>query len=172
MLQGMVARAAAMLREARGVVAIEFALAGPLFLLMVCVTLQVSLQLLVQLTLDYGIDAAARQVQIGNIRDADGNARAEFKAVVCGYVVSFSDSCSTLLQSYAASGAVFAALPRAVVSTSGTLVPSTFSVGTAGSSVLIQVGYQVPDLVPWVGRVTGVGSGTSMAVATMQNEPY
>lgn len=158
-------------KDRRAVAALEFAVAAPLFLLAVFMIVQTGLQLFVQMTLDYGVGAAARQVQIGTIRDANGNALSAFRAVMCRYTVVLSGSCASAVQLYAVSGAAFAALPPATA-VNGTLVPNTFSVGTSGSAVLIQAGYNMPYLISWLVGPTRSAAAMLLSTTAMQNEPY
>lgn len=58
--------------DRRGVVALEFAMVGPIFILLVIFTIEVSFNLFVQSMLDRGLDIAARQLQTGSAQNAQG----------------------------------------------------------------------------------------------------
>ena len=79
----------------RGTVAIELALAGPLFLLACIAVLQLALTTLTQTVLDDAVRRAARQVQIAAI---SRTAPAGVAAAVCAELAAVAPGCASSLQ--------------------------------------------------------------------------
>ena len=142
--------------------AIEFALAGPVLLLLVFIVLESGLMLFAQSVLDNATRLASRQVMIGAVRDS-----ATFQSVLCGGVSPFLDC--TKLNFVVQSGAAFpasASLPNAA----GVFPNSVFSTGSAGQYVLVEVAYDRNAVVPWIASIGG--NWILLSTTAFQNEPF
>lgn len=129
-----------LLRDSRGATAVEFALiAFPLCLLLFGTAVS-GINLMALGLLDAATKEAGRQIQIGAIR---GTSDSAVRTLICGYMSNLVTACSSALMIYAASGPTFGVVQVATV-TGTTLSPTTFSPGTPGSSVLLQVAYKSP----------------------------
>lgn len=158
---------------------IEFAVAGPVFLLFVFMILDTSLQLATKAALDSAAARAARLIRIGTI--TGGNYSSTLASDICANVVLIP-SCTANIQVYVAAapstgsqgtspaGSGFSSVSLARVS--GGTMTSTKAALSADDDVILEVGYQRPFSVPWLSLVAG-GNGT-MLISTMafQTEPY
>jgi Flp pilus assembly protein TadG len=151
-----------------GVTAMEFGLIAPVFLTLLLAIFEFSLSLLAQQALDHAVAVAARQIQIGNAKTA-----ATFQADLCAAGPSILiSSCSTSVQIYVTSGTTFAGLTQATVSSAGTLSPTTFSAGTAGSDILVEAVYRRPYVFGLISSALGSTGGALISVVAVQSEPY
>lgn len=132
-------------RATKADTAVEFAMIGSAFFLLVFGIFVVSLDQFLQMTLDDAVRDATRQVQIGNISTG-----AAFKTRVCSEFGIVSAGCSTHLQYSVQGGTSFAAITSASFSSSGTLSnTATFSnvTPTTPPSSIAPVTYAVPQFV-------------------------
>ena len=129
-----------LLRDTRGVAALEFALiAVPLFFLVIG-AMVFGTNLMALGLLNYAAKDAGRQLQIGNLR---GSSDAAVRTWICGYVSSIVPSCQTALMIYAASAPTFGAVSAATF-TATALSSTSFAPGTAGQAVVLQVACNSP----------------------------
>jgi len=135
---------------------------GSIFLLLVCMTLELGLVLFTQSVMDNALRDAARLV-----RTDQASSKNTFVTAVCKEVgTALVKSCSTSLQYYVASASSFSALhPK-----TGTL-PNTYTAGSSGSDMLAQIAYKRPTILPWASKFL---SNTDLLISTVafQNEPY
>ncbi|MDE2228688.1 MAG: pilus assembly protein [Alphaproteobacteria bacterium] len=146
----------------RAAAAVEFAIVGSIFLLLVCMTLELGLVLFTQSVMDNALRGAARL-----IRTDQANSSRTFVSAVCNEVGTvLIPSCSTNLQYYVASASGFSSL-TAKTST----LPNTYTAGSSASDMLAQIAYKRPALIPWTTQFLG---NTDLLIATVafQNEPY
>ncbi len=158
-----VARGARDLRRARrGSAALEFAIAGPVLLLLIFGVIENGLMLFAQSVLDNATRDASRQIMIGTVRTSDA-----FRTALCNDVGALLDC--TKLQFYVQSGSAF---PAAVTAPSGTgsFGSTTFASGTAGQFVLVEVAYDRAYIVPWLTRIAG--DWLLFSTQAVQNEPF
>ena len=155
-------------RDRTGVTALEFALISPAFFFLLFAIFELSLQFLTQTVLEHAVAIGTRQIQIGN-----ATTLATFQADICAAAPSvIISSCSSNLQIYVTSGSLFSALKVATVSSAGTLSPTTFSPGTAGSDLLVQVVYNRPFFFSFISLAVGRSAAATMSVVAVQNEPF
>jgi len=155
------------IQDRHGVTALEFAIVGPAFLLLILGILELGVEMTTQMLLDHSLDVAARQVQIGNITNS-----ADFVTSVCGNFSVLASRCSSSnLQVYATSGSSFSSLAAATMS-NGKLSSTAYSTGTAGSDVLIEVMYNRPYLVGMLASVTGKTTNPLLSSIAFQSEPF
>ncbi len=158
-------------RDERGATALEFAIAGPMFLVLACVVIELGLILFTQAALDKATRDAARTILIGQVQMAAGSST-PFTTQLCASIGTLIPCAS--LKYNVQSGSTFAALNATVqTDANGNMTNMQFTPGTAGSRVLVQVGYNRPTLIPWVGRfITGNGSNLLVSTVALQTEPY
>lgn len=151
-----------LLRDTRAAAALEFALVGPVFLLLVCLILELALALFTQSVMNNALQGAARLVRIGQVTTSSA-----FVGAVCDEVGNvLVSSCSANMQYYVASSGDFGSLaPK-----TGTL-PDSFTPGTSGADMLAQIAYKRPTIIPWVAEFLG-DSQLLTSTVVFQNEPY
>jgi Flp pilus assembly protein TadG len=147
-----------------GATAVEFAIIGPIFLLLVTACIEFGIQLMTQLALDNATQAAARQLEIGQV-----TARSDFVAQICSNASALLSNCSSQLQVNVASASSFASLTPATVK-NGALSPAAFSPGGSQADVLVQVAYTRPYDVQWLASLAGT-TPTLVSTVAVQNEP-
>jgi Flp pilus assembly protein TadG len=160
------------LRESeRGGAAVEFALIAPIFLSLICVTVEVSLSLMTESALATAAHNASRLILTGQIQTGGGSAT-PFTNQLCANVSTLV-SCASL-QYNVQSGSSFGALNGTIQTDSnGNMTNTHFTPGGPGQDVLVQVAYNRPFIIPWVGTLLG-NSNSMLLVASVafQNDPY
>jgi Flp pilus assembly protein TadG len=159
----------------RGAAAIEFAIVGSSFMLMLVASFEFGYMLLIQSVLDNSARDAARLIRTGQAQGS-ANAQTTFSTLLCNNVGSLIGCGNLLYQSQvfndwtAAQTAVNTPPTRDV---NGNLVSAGFSAGTQGQIVVVTVTYNYPFFTPWVGGFFGAGrSAFLMSTVVFQNEPY
>lgn len=170
------ARLRGLIRDDGGVTGLEFAMIGPIFLLMVLAVLENGFTLWTQSVLDNATRDASRLLQTGQSQSGGTS----FVTQLCNEISGFM-SCAQL-QYRVQTGSTFAGItPTVTIGSGGTAsgfsaYPTAVSTSslTAGADVLVQVIYKRNFLVPWVGKVmTGTNDYEELlATATFQVEPY
>jgi Flp pilus assembly protein TadG len=152
----------ALARDNSAVAAVEFAVLGPVFLLLVCMILELGMALFTQSIMDNALRDAARLIRVGQAPSST-----TFVAAVCDKIGSFlGPSCTTSLQYYVASASSF-----------GTLTPETgtlsdsYTSGGSGADMLAEIGYDRATLIPWATEFFGA-SQMLISTVVFQNEPY
>jgi len=152
-------------RDRRGVTALEFGLVGPLFIVLLCGILENGLILLTQTLLDNATRVASRQILIGTTTSS------QFSAALCNNVSSFIPCAS--IKFNVQSGASFGALNGTLqTDASGNMINTQYSPGVMGQFVLVQVGYNRPFMIPYVGIFSGVNSELIVSTIAFKSEPY
>lgn len=160
----------------RGATAVEFALIAPAFLAMLFAIIQVTLYLFAQQTLQNAAVEAGRQFMTGSAQNA-GMTQAQFANVVCP-LVSALFTCSKLQINVASTSSFSSANTSApaLYDGSGNLqTTGTYSPGTAGSIMVVQIVYPWPVFGMPIGSVlsnTGYGTTEVMGVTAFRVEPY
>lgn len=153
-------------RDRRAVVAVEFALVGPIFLLLLLVTFELGLVLFTQSVLDTATQEAARLIALGQ-----ANSKSDFTTKLCATITIVP--CADLqvnVQSAASFGNFSATIKT---DGNGHLINPQYSPGTSGQSVLVQVAYNRQYIVSLVGDI--LGNNESLLIvssAAFQSEPY
>ena len=161
-------------RDVRSVVALEFAIVAPVFLILVLIVLQVSVALFTQEVLDNAAQNAARLIRIGTITGSGYSST--LVSDICSNVVAVP-SCSSNIKVYVATaasgspaGSGFNAISTASVS--GGSFSSSYAALTSNDDVILEIGYSWSWL-GWIVKVTGVaGSGLLTSIVALQTEPY
>jgi Flp pilus assembly protein TadG len=163
-------------RDQRAVVALEYAIVGPVFLLFLFAAFGVGLVGFYQLALDDAVREAGRQVQIDGPAAAS---KSNFVSAVCqtfGYLASDCTASLTYNVQASTPSAGFAGLSQATLSSSGKFSNAFFATGTpyaAGVNVLVQVSYPLPFLLPYIGAlVTTTGTNSVVSTTTVRVEPF
>lgn len=150
------------MRDTRAAAAIEFAILGSTFILLVCMTLELGLVLFTQSVMDNALRDAARL-----IRTNQANSSSTFVSAVCSEIGTvLVASCSSNLQYYVTSASSFSSL----TAKTGTL-PDTYAAGSSASDMLAQIAYKRNTIIPWAAKFLG---NTDLLISTVafQNEPY
>lgn len=164
------------LGDRSGVTGLEFAMIGPIFLLMILAVLENGFTLWTQSVLDNATRDAARLIETGQSQSG-GTA---FVTQLCNEISGFMN-CSAL-QYRVQTSSTFAGISPAITIGSGgsatgfSAYPTAVSTTslTAGTDVLVQVIYKRTYLVPWVGKIMSGSADYEelFATATFQVEPY
>jgi Flp pilus assembly protein TadG len=160
--RGLLAR---LLRDSAAAAAVEFAIIGSMFLLLVCMMIEVDLIMFTQSVLDNATRDAGRLIQTGQVQAAGGTATL-FTNQLCSDVGTLIPCAS--LQYNVQSAASFSALNTTVTSSNGTMTGTGFSPGTSGQDVLVQVGYYRPTIIPWTAKYL-YGSRLLISTVAFQN---
>ena len=162
------------LQSRAGVTMVEFALVGPLFLLLTFAIVDNGLVLFMQTVLDNATREAARQIEIGKVQlsgDSDGTGL--FKTTLCDNLGGLIP-CNSLQWRVQSNATAFSSMSATVaVNGSGNMTTTGFNAGTAQSFVLVQVAYKQPYMVPLLARLSSA-TGNLLLVSTVavQNEHY
>ncbi|MGI4763816.1 MAG: TadE/TadG family type IV pilus assembly protein [Janthinobacterium lividum] len=159
------------LKGADATAAIEFALLGAVFTVLLCFLVEVGMSVLMQSLLSEGARTASRLIRTGSIQQAGGQS-APFQAAICAKVSTLMD-CSQLRYNVVA-GDSFAGLPTTVQTDSRDQLAGTqFQPGVAKQDVIVQVGYTRDLYFPFFSTMIGTG-GRLLVLSTVvfQNEPY
>ncbi len=168
-----VRRRASLLRDCRGINALEFAMVGPIFMLFIGVIFDIGILLFQQAMIDNANIRASRLIRTGSIQLAGGSTTT-FTTQLCTDLTNVVDAC-TNIQYKVVSAAAFSSLSVSVASDGhGNLTgKGTFTPGTSGQDVISQVAWNRPYIIPWVGTWVNPG-GSQLLVSTIafRNELY
>ncbi|WP_400768128.1 TadE/TadG family type IV pilus assembly protein [Methylosinus sporium] len=158
---------AAFFESRSGATAVEFAFIAPIFVLILVVWIDLGMTLLAQSVLDSATLRAARSVKIGATTTS-----AAFKTKLCSYLYAVVP-CSSIKYSVQ-SGTSFSALSTTITTdSSNALTNTSFSIGSGGSDVLVQVGFTRTLFAPWLSAFFGKnGYLLILSTVAFQNEPY
>jgi len=176
-------KASRWVKDERGVAAVEFAIVATPFFLFVLGLLGIGLYYFTMSSLEYGVEAAARQIRTGQAQKTALTV-SQFKNLVCTAAGSYinCNKLSVLIQS----GATWSNVaPQACVDGNNNMVSSTGAgtdpvstyTGAADQVVLITVCYQW-DLAQTFSfmklgvNANGSGSAVLQATTAFQTEPY
>jgi Flp pilus assembly protein TadG len=178
----------------RGETLVEFAMVAPMLLLLLLIIVDLGLMLTTQSLLDGAARDASRLIRTGQV-SAAGNTVTTFQTLLCSDMkpVMSTATCDSQVvfevQTFSNFGNVaFTPCTRNQGQTgSGTVC--NFTPGTANQIVGVQVTYNRPFMIPWVGRCltrgacwfgpgtgsgSGAGSSTVPLISTVvfENEPF
>lgn len=162
--------------DAGGAAAVEFALVGSTFMLMLIAAFEFGYMLFVQSVLDNAARDAARLIRTGQAQQSS-NPTSTFQTLLCGEVGSLIGCGNIIYQAQVFNswtGAQTAVSTPPTRTANGNFVPKGFSPGTAGQIVVVTVTYNYPFFTPWVGGLLGGSSNSALLMSTVvfQNEPY
>ena len=167
-------------RDVRAATAVEFALIGSYFFLIIFAIVVIAIDMFWQLTLDDAVRNATRQVQIGEI-----STKAKFVTAVCDEFSAVAPGCTTSLQyevysapSFTGAGGIAAQMgqlqPTGNLSDNGAWPASlTSSSSSIPLFLLVQVAYPLPFKIFAVPNGVATENGTSSlySVVTTVMEP-
>lgn len=179
----------------RGATLIEFGFVAPMLILLLCTIIDLGLMLTTQVLLDGGARDAARLIKTGQIQGTNGTGITGFQNQLCSDlspILSTATCTGSVIfnvQTYSTYGGVAFTPCTQNSNASGGGTVCNFNAGTGTSIVGVQVTYNRPFIVPWVGGcLTGgrcwIGSGTGLAggagtntaalisTVVFQNEPF
>jgi Flp pilus assembly protein TadG len=171
------------LRDERGAVAIEFALIAPMFLFMLIAIIELGLTLTTQATLDGATRVAARLIRTGQV-NAAGDTLASFQNPLCNSMSMFlsATSCQTsvIIDVVSTTGTSFSGLSFSACTLNSASPPPVgacpYVPGGAGDLVGVQVTYERPFLIPWVGRLLSTAADSQhvklQSTVVFRNEPF
>ena len=140
--------------------AVEFAILGSTFLLLVCVIFEIGLLVFTQSVLNDALRDGARLIRLGQATTGT-----VFVAKVCDKAGSLIPSCTTSLQYEVQAANSFSALTA-----SGTL-SNRYNAGTSAQDVVAQVGYSRITILPWTSTYLP-GTGLLVSTIAFQNDSY
>jgi Flp pilus assembly protein TadG len=160
----------------RGNAAIEFAIIGTSFMMMLLAAFEFGYMLFIQSVLDNAARDAARLIRTGQAQ-ISGNASSTFDTLLCNEVGTLIGCGSIIYQAQvfndwtSAQTAVNNPPPR---DTNGNMISVGFNAGTAGQIMVVTVTYNYPFFTPWIGGLVGGASKSAylQSVVVFQNEPY
>ncbi len=150
-------------RARRGSAALEFAIAGPVLLLLIFAVVENGLMLFTQSMIENATRDASRQIMIGTVRNST-----DFRTALCNDVGRLLDC--TKLQFYVQSSSAF---PAAITSPSstGSFGTTTFASGSGGQFVLVEVAYDRAYISPWLIGIAPHG-WVLFSTQAIRNEPF
>jgi Flp pilus assembly protein TadG len=162
--------------DARGAAAIEFAIVGSSFMLMLLASFEFGFMLFVQSVLDNAARDAARLIRTGQAQGS-ANPTSTFQTLLCNEVGSMIGCGNIIYQAQVFnnwSSAQTAMNTPTTRDANGNFVSSGFSAGTAGQIMVVTVTYNYPFFTPWIGNLVGGSSNSALLMSTVvfQNEPY
>jgi Flp pilus assembly protein TadG len=158
------------LRHDGGAHAVEYAIVAPVFILLICMSLELGSVLLVQSNINYATRDAARLILTGQVQTGGGVSA--FTNKLCGDV-NVLITCSNLEYNVQSAG-TFSALNATVqTNSSGQMTNTQFSPGGPGSDVLVQVGYPFPCIIPIAcNYISTNGNLLLFSTVALQTENY
>jgi Flp pilus assembly protein TadG len=158
-----------------GAAAVEFAIVGSSFMLMLLASFEFGYMLFVQSVLDNAARDAARLVRTGQAQGT-ANPQTTFQNLLCSDVGALV-GCANIIYSaqvfndwHSAQTAMNTPPTRDV---NGNFVSPGFSPGTQGQILVVTATYNYPFFTPWVGGFFGASrSAFLMSTVVFMNEPY
>jgi Flp pilus assembly protein TadG len=174
-----------LIRNERGAVAVEMAIIGPPFLLTLLSIVELGLILTTQALLDGATRDAARLIRTGQV-SAAGNTLSTFQNLLCSdmsMLLSTANCQSNVVADVISNSATnFGALTFPTCSVNNGTAPPPgqsacpFSPGNAGDVVAVQVTYNRPFIIPWVGNLLSLSTNSQhtqlQSTVVFRNEPF
>lgn len=164
-------------RENRGTTAIEFAMVGLPFFMMLFGIIGIGLFFFTTFALENAVDRASRLIRVGTVQQG-GMSAAEFKEEICRRAPGYVD-CNRKMRVNVQSYADFSDIVTPPCTDSnGNLVPAkdtTYSAGKSSDVVLVTVCYEwhLASILPFL-RLGSMPNGAALIQAsiTFRTEPY
>jgi Flp pilus assembly protein TadG len=162
--------------DTRGVAALEFAIVGSCFMMMLLASFEFGFMLFVQSVLDNASRDAARLIRTGQAQTS-GSPETTFKTLLCNEVGTLIGCGKIVYQAQVFNdwgSAQTAVNTPANRDANGNLIGKGFSAGTLSQIMVVTVTYNYPFFTPWIGGLLGGGtkSGLLMSTVVFRNEPY
>jgi Flp pilus assembly protein TadG len=161
-----------------GAALVEFALVGPMFLLLTFAIVDNGLVLFTQSVLDNATREAARQIRLGKVQTAgnDSSGAGLFSTTLCANLGGFVPCPSAKLTYSVQSSTVgFSSITSTITTntTTGIMTSAGFTPGGPQAYVLVQVGYAQPYIMALLDRITGAKANiTLLSTVAFQTEHY
>jgi Flp pilus assembly protein TadG len=159
-----------------GAAAVEFAIVGSSFMLMLMAAFELGYMLFIQSVLDNSARDAARLIRTGQAQQS-ANAQTTFSNLLCNDVGALIGCgniiyASQVFNDWTSAQTAMNTPPTRDVN--GNFVPPPFSAGTPTQIVVVTVTYNYPFFTPWVGGLLGGASKSAFMMSTVVfvNEPY
>lgn len=158
----------------KGSAAVQFAMIGAPFLLMLFAIIEMTMMFFAQQVLENATQDAARLIMTGQ---AKAYTQAQFKAALCDKLSGTFFDCSGGIYINSQSSTSFSGIaPVNPIDSSGKFVNNfSFTPGSSGSIMLVQVFYRWPLFVTTLGYNAGNVDGSYRLLsgaAAFRNEPY
>lgn len=162
--------------DARGAAALEFALVGSTFMIMLLACFEFGYMLFVQSVLDNAARDSARLIRTGQAQTSS-NPTSTFQTLLCNEVGSLIGCGNIVYQAQVFndwSSAQTAVNTPASRDANGKFVSAGFSAGTQQQIVVVTVTYNYPFFTPLIANMLGGGTNSALLMSTIvfQNEPY
>lgn len=163
-------------KRKEGTTAVEFALVGIPFVLMVVGTIEMSLMFTAQAVLHESTTTAARLIRTGQIQTGQmGDGETAFRDAVCDFA-ALMIPCGRIQFQVMQIGQFGDAdeVPPAEFDEDGNLEDQGFDPGSVSEVVMIRVVYNYPVITPFMQPILGETGGHRQMISTiiLQNEPY
>jgi Flp pilus assembly protein TadG len=167
----------------RGSVIVEFAIVGPVFLLLLLSIFELGYMVYVQTVLDGAARDAARLVRTGQIQGSGTPTQQStaFQTQLCNEMNAVAVSCSAMvfdIENFTNFSALATQMAKPITRDpkTGAMTNAAFQPGTASANVSVRVTYNRPFFTQWVGQMLSGHSSTNSAflVSTVifRNEPF
>lgn len=162
--------------DTSGVAAIEFAIVGSTFMVMLLACFEFGYMLFVQSVLDNASRDAARLIRTGQVQTSS-NATSTFQTLLCNEVGTLIGCGNIVYQSQVFNdwtSAQTSINTPASRDSNGNYVSAGFSAGTQSQIVVVTVTYNYPFFTPWIAGMLGGSTNSALLMSTVvfQNEPY
>jgi len=162
--------------DARGAAAVEFAIVGASFMVMLLAAFEFGYMLFIQSVLDNAARDAARLIRTGQVQTS-GSPTSTFSTLLCNEVGSLIGCGSIVYQAQVFndwSSAQTSVNTPPTRDKNGNMISTGFSPGTAGQILVVTVSYNYPFFTPWIGGLVGGATNSAylQSVVVFQNEPY
>lgn len=160
----------------KGTAAIEFAMVGLPFIIMLVGMIEISLFFSSAVSLEGAANDAARLIRTGQVQ-ASGDPEKLFEDQLCKQVTGLITCSDIQYQVIPVADNQFsnATAMQAEFDADGNLMNQGFDPGESSEAVLIRVIYHYPFLTPFLGRIITGGKATQallMSTIVIKNEPY
>jgi Flp pilus assembly protein TadG len=163
-----------LLRDQRGVAALEFAILGPIFFVLLLALIDLSIYFATNSIVHDAMEGAARAVRVGRLQS--GSTSSQFRTVLCQRL--FFVSCGNFTFSVKPTTNLATVSRTPGFDSSGHLSDQTYNPGKADDLVVVTIAYVHTFIIPYVGLLFG-DSGltdphlrTIVAFVVVKNEPY
>jgi len=162
--------------DTSGAAAVEFALVGSTFMMMLLASFEFGYMLFVQSALDNAARDAARLIRTGQAQ-MSSNPTSTFQTLLCDDVGSLISCGNIIYQAQAFNAWTDAQTAMATPATrtaNGTYVSTGFNPGSQGQILVVTVTYNYPFFTPWIAGLLGGSTNSALLMSTVvfQNEPY
>lgn len=163
-----------LLRDQKGVAALEFAILAPIFFLLLLALIDLSIFFATHSIVDDAVAGAARAVRLGLLEsDTDGT---QFRTTLCKRL--FFVSCNNFTFSVKPVSDLSTVSSSPAFDASGHLVDQTYDPGDAEDIVVVTIAYVHTFIIPYIGLIFGDSGLTDPHLRTItsflviKNEPY